>query len=97
MLRCERLAVVMRGQQNVIAMEICERNVGGITLLCVYEYVRCVCLRSSAGENFAHSYSLPGIVEAAPARYAMEIAGGVNSGELIELSPRKPQRVSNKA
>ena len=83
----ERLAVMMSCEQHIVTVEISQWYVRGISLLRMHQHVFGFGSRLDTREELAHRNTTPAIIEAAPARYAMEVAGALKPGELTELFP----------
>ena len=76
MIRRERLAVVMSGEQHLLAIEIRQRDVGRESLLGVHQHMSCTGSFSlHTPQDLAKGHAVPPVVEPAPARDAMKIAG----------------------
>ena len=76
----ERLAVMVRGKEHIVAVKIDQRNVGGETLFGMDQYILRVRLEFYQLKNFLKCDALPVIVKAASARDAMEIGVRFNFG-----------------
>ena len=70
----ERLAVMMRGKEHVVAVKVGQGHVGGKTLLGVDQNVFRFRLDFRQLEHFLKGDALPVIVKAAPARDTVEVA-----------------------
>jgi hypothetical protein len=97
MIRSQRLAIVMSGEQDFRSVEIGERNVGGKALLGVNQNVSGLRLGVNAVQQFLHGDAGPTIVEAAPASNTVEVARGLDFGQRIEFSPGQFQTVVDQA
>src|SRR3954465_2676839 len=91
----ERPAVMMRGEQHVLAIEVGERDVGGESLLRVDEHVGGSWIGLHALHHFAEGDASPAIVEAAPARDAVEVTRDVEARESVEFFPREAERAAD--
>ena len=87
----KRLAVMARGKQDIVAVEVWERDVGSESLLGVNEDESSAKLQLHATENLAKSHALPSIVEATPAGDAMKIARDPHPWQRLKLAPGEAQ------
>ena len=69
------LAVVMCGEQDFLAVEVGQGDVGREPLFGVDQDVGCFRLGMNSRQQLAEGYAVPVIVEAAPSRYTVKIAG----------------------
>src|SRR5437763_12511104 len=97
MIRSERFAIVMSRQQDTITIKISERDIGCVSLLRMYEHVLCVRTWLNAREDLPHSNAGPAIIEAAPAGYTVEIAGALDTRELVEFFPSEVERMGDQS
>src|SRR6202521_4609502 len=91
--RGERLAIMMRDEQHIVAVKISQRDIRGKTLLRVHQDMRCLSLWLYPTEEFPDRHALPLVVKAAPARDAMKVAGVAGLRQRGKLVPREPQRL----
>src|SRR5579859_7478957 len=83
----KRLAIMMRGQQNIVAVQINERDIGREPLSGVNEHMAGFRCGFYQFQNFAKRYPLPLIVKTAPARNAMKITHALNARQVAEFFP----------
>ena len=85
----ERLAIVFKGEEDVGTQEVSKRNVGSVALLGEEESELRVGFGPRALKDFGEEHAFPTIVEAAPARDTVEVAGGLGLRKGAELVPSK--------
>src|SRR5689334_12737201 len=81
------LPVMMGGKQHIVMLQITERNIRRVSLLCMNQNKMCFRPGSSNFQYIDESDTVPRVIEAAPARHAMKIALHPGSRELFELFP----------
>ncbi len=93
----ERLTAVCQGEQVPGAVEVAEREVGGVVLFGVDQDVARVRTRPRALEHGLDRHSAERVVEPAPAGHAVDVADRLATRHRQELGPRKRQRVLHEA
>ncbi len=73
MVRREWLAIMMRGQKNIIAVQISQGNVCRKTLLRVYQNMSGLSFWLDPSDEFTESDALPSVVKTAPARDTVKV------------------------
>src|ERR1700704_7083738 len=97
MVRRKRLAIMVRGEENIIAVKISQRNVCRESLLGVNQNMLRFRLEIDEFEHFLKRDALPIIVKAAPARNTMKVAVGLYTWHFAEFIPRQPHRLFHQA
>ncbi len=93
MIRRERLAIMMRGKQHVVTIQIGQRNVGREALFGMHQDKLRFRLQLDQLQHFLECHALPVIVKAAPARDAMKVAVRLDLGQTVEFVPGQPDRL----
>ena len=88
----ERFAVVMGGEEHIVAIEVGERHVRGVALLGVHEHVIGFRPELHQLQNVTEENARPRVVKAAPARDAVEVAADLRFRQAVEFLPAQPQR-----
>ena len=91
------LSIVVGREQNLLAIEIRQGNVGGESLLRVHPHVAHARLQSQPPKDFTKGHAVPQVAEPAPARQAVEVACPPDPGKCVELSPYPSQRCFHSA
>ena len=89
----KRLAIMVRGQQNIIAIQVGKRNIGSESLLGMDQHEFGFSFRFDQMQNLAEWHSFPLVIKTAPAGYTVKIACVLDARQLVEFLPRKPRRL----
>ncbi len=93
----ERRAVVMRGEEDVVAIEVGQRHVGRESRLGVDDDELRGRLRLHAAEHFAQGNAGEDVVELRPARDAVDVAAHVDARQRHHLAHRPLRRCVDEA
>src|SRR5947209_2384514 len=97
MIRRQRPAIMVRGQQDVVTIEISQRDIGRESLLGMYQNIFGFRFGHYQLQKFPERDTFPLVVKAAPAGDAMEITGVFGARQLVEFVPGKLQWVLDQA
>jgi len=89
----QRFAVMMRGEQDAIAIEIGQRHVGRVALFGMDENSRGPSVGHRSFQNLFHGHAGPTVIEATPTRHTVKVAVVCGAGQFSEFPPVKLQRI----
>lgn len=93
----QRLSIVVSREQDIIPIQVCQRNICRIPLFGMNEHMARLRFQTDEFKHLAKSDPFPGIVKSAPARDAMEITYRFDLWKQVELLPGEADRNFNRS